>query len=77
VSASHVAEGKRVSDRLPGESEIMKDRDVAEEGYPEEQPPGADPGGGERSQESPAREDAERAPDHDDDTATGNPNVDR
>jgi hypothetical protein len=49
----------------------------SDKGYPEEAPPGADPGGGERSQESPAREDAKRTPDHDDDKATGNPNVDR
>jgi hypothetical protein len=51
--------------------------DESSEGYPEEQPPGADPGGGDRAKESPAREDAERAPDNDDDTATGNPQVDR
>jgi hypothetical protein len=49
----------------------------SDKGYPEEAPPGADPGGGERRQETPAREDAERAPGNDDDTATGNPNVDR
>jgi hypothetical protein len=42
-------------------------------GYPEEQPPGADPGGGDHADETPAREDAEKAPDHDDGKATGNP----
>ena len=46
------------------------------QGYPEEAPPGADPGGGEAADETPAREDAERAPDHDDGKATGNPNTD-
>jgi len=51
--------------------------DEGSSGYPEEQPPGADPGGGDRREESPAREDAENAPDHDDDTATGNPHVDQ
>jgi hypothetical protein len=51
--------------------------DESDKGYPEEAPPGADPGGGRRSQESPAHDEAEKAPDHDDDTATGNPNVDR
>jgi hypothetical protein len=45
-------------------------------GYPEEQPPGADPGGGDAPQETPAHEDAEKAPDHDDGKATGNPSVD-
>jgi hypothetical protein len=71
VSERNVAEGERGSDRLPGES------DVSDKGYPEEAPPGADPGGGERSQESPAHEDAEDAPDTGDDKATGNPHVDR
>jgi hypothetical protein len=70
---TNVAEGKRVSDCLAGETKI----DESDKGYPEEAPPGADPGGGRRSQESPAHEEAEKAPDHDDDTATGNPNVDR
>jgi hypothetical protein len=46
------------------------------QGYPEEQPPGADPGGGDHPDETPAREDAERAPDHDDGMATGNPTTD-
>jgi hypothetical protein len=46
-------------------------------GYPEEAPPGADPGDADRRDETPAREHAEDAPDTDDDTATGNPNVDR
>jgi hypothetical protein len=50
--------------------------DEGSSGYPEEQPPGADPGGGERREETPAREHAENAPDHDDDKATGNPHVD-
>jgi hypothetical protein len=54
----------------------MEHRDESSQGYPEEQPPGADPGGGDRREESPAREDAENAPDHDDDKATGNPHVD-
>jgi hypothetical protein len=47
--------------------------DEGTSGYPEEQPPGADPGGGNRPDETPAREDAEKAPDHDDGKATGNP----
>jgi hypothetical protein len=55
----------------------MESHDVSESGYPEEAPPGADPGGGDRREETPAREHAEDAPDHDDDRATGNPNVDR
>jgi hypothetical protein len=55
---------------------VSETHDVSEEGMPEEAPPGADPAGGDRSQETPARKDAERAPDHDDDTATGNPHVD-
>jgi hypothetical protein len=42
-------------------------------GYPEEAPPGADPGSGERRKETPAREDAEKAPDDDHGKATGNP----
>jgi len=46
------------------------------EGYPEEQPAGADPGGGDRAEETPAREHAEDAPDHDDGKATGNPKTD-
>jgi hypothetical protein len=50
--------------------------DEGSSGYPEEQPPGADPGGGERREETPAREHAENAPDHDNDKATGNPHVD-
>jgi hypothetical protein len=45
-------------------------------GYPEEGPPGADPGGGGESEvrekARPERE-AERAPDNDDGKATGNP----
>jgi len=54
----------------------MESHDASEQGYPEEAPPGADPGGGDAADETPAREHAENAPDHDDDTATGNPNVD-
>jgi hypothetical protein len=50
--------------------------DEGSSGYPEEQPPGADPGGGERREETPAREHADNAPDSDDDKATGNPHVD-
>jgi hypothetical protein len=46
------------------------------QGYPEEAPLGADPGGGNGPEETPAREDAERAPDHDDGKATGNPHTD-
>jgi hypothetical protein len=47
------------------------------QGYPEEQPPGADPGGGDGpDEETPAREHAEDAPDHDDGKATGNPKTD-
>jgi hypothetical protein len=49
--------------------------DQSDKGYPEEAPPGADPGGGERSEETPAREDAEKAPDNEDGKATGNPNA--
>ncbi|HEX5617692.1 MAG TPA: hypothetical protein VFX51_04700 [Solirubrobacteraceae bacterium] len=54
----------------------MSEVDEGSSGYPEEQPPGADPGGGERREETPAREHADNAPDHDDDKATGNPHVD-
>jgi len=50
--------------------------DEGSSGYPEEQPPGADPGGGDRREETPAREDAGKAPEHDDGKATGNPTVD-
>jgi hypothetical protein len=46
------------------------------QGYPEEAPAGADPGGGEPPDETPAADDAERAPDHDDGKATGDPNTD-
>jgi hypothetical protein len=47
------------------------------QGYPEETPPGTDPGGGDGPQEeTPAREHAEDAPDHDDGKATGNPKTD-
>jgi hypothetical protein len=74
---SNVAEGKRVSDCLAGERKIMESHDVSSEGYPEEAPAGADPGDAERRDETPAREHAEDAPDHDDDRATGNPQVDR
>jgi hypothetical protein len=43
-------------------------------GYPEEAPPGADPDGGSGpSEESPAGDHADDAPDHDDGKATGNP----
>ena len=50
-------------------------------GYPEEQPPGAQPGHGDtptvrEQSESDAGEDARRAPDNDDGTATGNPSPD-
>ena len=51
----------------------MSETEESEQGYPEEAPPGSDPGGGRRRHESPAREDAEKAPDHDDGKATGNP----
>ena len=51
----------------------MEHRDESSSGYPEEQPPGADPGGGDRDEETPAREDAENAPDNEDGKATGNP----
>jgi hypothetical protein len=54
----------------------LSEIDEGSSGYPEEQPPGADPGGGERREETPAREHAKEAPDHDDDKATGNPHVD-
>ncbi|HET8757012.1 MAG TPA: hypothetical protein VFM58_13425 [Solirubrobacteraceae bacterium] len=54
----------------------MEHIDESSGGYPEEQPPGADPGGGDRREETPAREDAERAPKQDDGKATGNPQVD-
>ena len=54
----------------------MSEIEEGSSGYPEEQPPGADPGGGGRREETPAREDADNAPDHDDDKATGNPHVD-
>jgi hypothetical protein len=47
------------------------------QGYPEEAPPGSDPGGGhDRPDEGPASDDAEQAPDHDDGKATGNPKTD-
>jgi hypothetical protein len=46
------------------------------QGYPEEQPPGTDEGSGDAAEESPAHEDAENAPDHDDGKATGNPKTD-
>jgi hypothetical protein len=55
---------------------VTESHDVAEEGLPEEAPSGADPGGGEGARETPAREHAEDAPDHDDGKATGNPTVD-
>ena len=54
----------------------MSEIDESTSGYPEEAPPGADPGGGERREETPAREHAEDAPDHDDGQATGNPHTD-
>ena len=54
----------------------MSEIEEGSSGYPEEQPPGADPGGGERREETPAREHADDAPDHDDGKATGNPTVD-
>jgi hypothetical protein len=47
--------------------------DEGTSGYPEEQPPGADPGGGDRDEETPAREHADKAPDNEDGKATGNP----
>ena len=67
----NVAEGERVSDRLPEESTI---------GYPEEGPPGADPSGDDRpSEERPPRKGAkaprkhdDQASDTDDGKATGN-----
>ena len=46
------------------------------QGYPEETPPGTDPGDGDATDETPAREHAEDAPDHDDGKATGNPKTD-
>jgi hypothetical protein len=52
--------------------------DEASAGYPEEGPPGADPGeGGESEVREKARpkEESERAPDNDDGKATGNPNT--
>jgi hypothetical protein len=52
--------------------------DQADSGYPEEGPPGADPeGDGESAVRERARpeEEAERAPDNDDGTATGNPHT--
>ena len=62
-------------DRPPGET------DIAEQGYPEEGPPGADPGGGTGpSEDRPPREGAKAPRKHDDQsdaaddgTATGNP----
>ena len=54
----------------------MSEVEEGSSGYPEEQPPGADPGGGERPRETPAREDADKAPDDDHGKATGNPHVD-
>jgi hypothetical protein len=47
--------------------------DRSETGYPEEAPAGADPRGGDESDESPAREHADDAPDNEDGKATGNP----
>ena len=69
----NVAEGERVSDRLAGET--------SSHGYPEEGPPGADPGGDDDrpAEDSPPREGAKAPRKHDDmsddegDTATGNP----
>ena len=54
----------------------MSEIDEGSSGYPEEQPPGADPGGGDRPHETPAREHAADAPEQDDGKATGNPHVD-
>ena len=51
----------------------MEHIDESTSGYPEEAPPGADPGGGERPNETPAREDAKKAPETEDGKATGNP----
>ena len=51
----------------------MSEIDRSESGYPEEAPPGADPRGGDADDESPARDDAEQAPDNEDGKATGNP----
>jgi hypothetical protein len=60
---------------LSGEPETFEQSDA---GYPEEGPPGADPGGGGdsavREKSRPERE-ADRAPDNDDGKATGNPNT--
>jgi hypothetical protein len=50
--------------------------DQGTQGYPEEAPPGADPGGGDHPDETAASDDAERAPDQDDGKATGNPHTD-
>jgi hypothetical protein len=69
------ADGERDGDRLAGET------DISEHGYPEEGPPGADPGGGDgRSEDRPPRESAKTPRKHgdeadqgDDGTATGNP----
>jgi len=54
----------------------------AQQGYPEEGPPGADPGGGGRSEDSPQREGANAPRKHDDQAdesdhgkATGNPDA--
>ena len=58
----------------------METFEQADAGYPEEGPPGADPGddtGGEsavRERSRPERE-SERAPDNDDGKATGNPHT--
>jgi hypothetical protein len=64
----NVAEGERDSDRLAGET--------ANQGYPEEAPPGADPSGGEGSEpregaKAPRKHD-DQIDDSDDGKATGN-----
>lgn len=55
----------------PGGMETTDESDV---GYPEEQPAGVGDGGGSDVREGAAAEEAaDRAPDNDDGTATGNP----
>jgi hypothetical protein len=57
----------------------MQAIDEGDAGYPEEQPPGAQPGdaasGSDVREGAEADEAAERAPDNDDGTATGNPHT--
>ena len=56
--------------------------DESQQGYPEEAPPGSDPAGGGRSEDSPQREGAKAPRKHDDQVdgsddgkATGNPDA--